>query len=188
MAELTKTEAVKLGVPPAFRDRYVIRCTDKKFGPNSKGNPMVTLNWEVVGYPNNTGSVDTEITRNGQAYQIAGLRVQPSWFTLVAGKALQSWIEFYEAANGPGSFTSVDPENPNIEFTEGLVMEAVLYTQEQVQRKELTDEEKADKRAKNEPLLGDPIKDGDGKEVKSQQISIQSFLKKFTGDLGNVPY
>lgn len=185
---LTKNDAVKLEVPPAFRDMYVVRCVEKKSGPNSKGNPMVTSQWEVVGRPDGKGSVETEITRNGQKYQIAGLRTQPSWNVLVPGLALNSYIELWEKAHPGQEFQGVNPENPDIEWLDGLLMLAILTTTENVQRKELTDEEKADRKAKNLPLLGEPIKDGDGKEVKSSQVKISEFRELYTGDAPERPF
>ena len=179
---LTKEDSVRLGVPPALRDRYVVRCVDKKSGPNSKGNPMVTSQWEVVGYPNQTGSIDTEIVRGGQKYQVAGLRTQPMWNVIVPGQALSAYIDLWEKANPGMEFPGVNPENPDISWMDGLLMEVILTSIENVQRKELTEEERAEKRAKNEPLIGAPILDGDGKEMKTVQIKIAEFLRKYTGD------
>jgi hypothetical protein len=180
---LTKQDSIELGVPPALRDRYVVRCIEVKSGPNSKGNPMITSNWEVVGAPNKTGSVETTITRGVKQYQVAGLRTQPIWQTLVAGQALSAYIKFWEAAHPGQEFEGVNPENPDTAFYDGLLMEVILTTIENVQRRELTDDEKLEKRAKNLPLLGEPILDGEGKEMKNQQVKIAEFLKKYDGDV-----
>jgi hypothetical protein len=195
MGKLTAEDAVALEVPPAMRDRYVVRVLDKKFGPNSKGNPMVTVNWEIAGIPNKTGGVDTVVEKNGKKYQVAGIRLRPTWFTLTPGRPLESYIQFFDAANGQGAFKAsggVDPENPDTEWIDGLVMEAILIATEQTRLKELSDEEKAEKRAKNEPLIGEPILDGDGKEMKTTQVQIDQrdggFIRKFTGDVPEKPF
>jgi hypothetical protein len=185
---LTREDATSRGIPPALRDRYVVRVLEHKFGPNSKGNPMITVMFELVGKPNNTGSVDTAITRNGKSYEIAGLRTQPKWFVMQKGQSLDAYIQFYEAANGKGSFEGVNPENPDRAYMDNLALEATCYTKEDVQRRELTDEERAAKLKKNEPAIGEPIKDGEGRDLKQQQIVIGDFLQRFTGDLPDRPF
>lgn len=182
---LRKKDSIKLQVPPAMRDRYVIRCTEHKFGPNSNGNPMITIQWEVVGKPNKTGSVDTSLKRGDQEYQIAGLTVNASYFTLIKGKALSMYVDFWEKANPGNQFEGVDEENPDRSFLDNLLMEAILSSTTQEMRKELTEEEKKAKKDAGEAPLGEPITDEDGKPLTRTVISVTQFLKKFTGDVPN---
>lgn len=184
---LQKTDAVKLQIPPAFRDRYVVRVTQSKFGPNSNDNPMITLNLEVVGKPNKTGSVDTEVKRGENTYQIAGLNIMPVYFTLVKGKALSMYIDFWEKANPGKEFEGVNEENPDREYLDGLLMEAILTSSNYDMRKELTDEEKEEKKAAGEQAVGEVILDEDGKPITRQSVNISTWLKKYTGDVPN-PY
>ena len=183
MALLTKSKSAKLGIPPAFKDRVVIRCTDHKFGPNSNDNPMITVNWELLGIPGATGKIETEMERGGVKYQLAGLRVNSSYFTLVQKAIDGFYAEFYCKANNEPEFPGVDSENPDTDFLDSLCMEAIVTGQSQIERKLLTDEEKAAKKAAGEQPIGEPITDGDGNEIIRTVLNINMWLKKWEGDV-----
>lgn len=172
---LTREQATKRGIPPAFRDRYIIRCIDKRFGPSSKDNPMIVLNWEIAGVPKGD-SVDTKLTRGGVDWDVVGLQTQPSYFTLIPGPALDRFFDFQEKAGLPAD--EIDDENPDLTGYDGLLMEAIVTGSEQVERKALTPEERAEGKT-----VGDPILDGDGNEIKRTQLQVQSFLKKWQGEV-----
>lgn len=179
---INKSNKPKLAVPPAFKNRCVIRCTDVKFGPNSNDAPMITANWELLGIPNSTGSIDTTIKRGDQEYQLAGLRLKTTYFTLTQKAVDGFYAEFWEKANGD-SFQGIDETNPDIKFFDGLCMEAIVQGNTVIERQQLTEEEKADKIAKGEQPIGDPIIDGDGNEITRTMLSQSMWLKKYTGDV-----
>ncbi len=183
MALIKQSKAAVLAVPPAFKDRCVVRCTDHKFGPNSNDNPMITCNWELCGIPNATGSVDTQMERAGKLYQLGGLRIKPIYFTLTQ-KAIDSFFaEFWCKANGETEFLGIDTENPDRDFLDSLCMEAVVSGQTQIERKALTDEEKEALKAEGKQPIGDEITDGDGNPITRTVLNIGMWLKKFTGEV-----
>lgn len=176
------TNAAVKGIPPAMKDRYVVRCTDVKFGPNRNDNPMITCNWELIGLPNPDGTVQTSVKRGDKEYVVAGLRCQPKFFTLTE-KAARFYKEFWEAAHPGETLEELDETNPDIAFFDGLCMTAICTGSEVIQRKELTEEEKQEKVAKGEKPVGDPIVDDDGKPMKRTQVDIIEFYKKWEGEL-----
>ncbi|HEX9232684.1 MAG TPA: hypothetical protein VF849_01410 [Blattabacteriaceae bacterium] len=179
---LTKSNKPKLAVPPAFKNRCVIRCTDVKFGPNSNDAPMITANWELLGIPNSTGSIDTKMERNGQEYQLAGLRLKTTYFTLTQKAVDGFYAEFWTKANGE-EFKGVDETNPDIKFFDSLCMEAIVQGLTIVERKQLTEEEKEEKIAKGEQPIGDPITDSDGEEITRTMLTQTMWLKRYTGEV-----
>jgi len=174
---LTKADAVKLEVPPALSDRYVVRCVGSKFMISKKGNPMITLDWEIVGLPKSDGTVDTEVRRGDVTYQLAGLRVNRTYLTLVAGRAFNMFVEFQEKMGLP---TDVDEENPDLSQYNGLLAEATLASEQgDVLQKDLTDEEKEAGKT-----LGDPILDKDGNELRyPNRAVIKMFVCRFEGEV-----
>jgi hypothetical protein len=178
---LTAADAVKVGVPPAIRNRYIVRCIGQTFGKSkSSGNPMITLEWEVVGEPQKDGTIAPTIKRGTDTYQVAGLPIRPTYFTLVAGKPLERFFDFQRAAGLPSD--SVDETDPDLSGYEGLLMQAILATEESQEMTALTEEEREDGK-KPEPIL-----DEDGKPIVRTAIRIASFLKVYNGDVGPAPY
>lgn len=180
---LQATEKVKLGIPPAFKDAYVIRVLEKKFGPNSNDDPMVTITWELVGKPNIDGTIDTEVRRGDTSYKIAGLRVKPTYYTLIE-KGVGFYRDLYQLATGE-PFQGVDETNPDLSWLDKLSVLALLVAESQPVRKELTNEEKVLLKQAGKPLLGEPILDGDGKPITrdSVRIDFNGMLSKYTGAL-----
>lgn len=173
---LTRNDAVSSGVtPPRMRDRYVVRCTGKKFGVSSKGNPMITLEWEVAGKPEEDGSLSQEVVRDGKKYNIAGLRASRTYLTLVPGPALNMLMDFHEAAGLP---EEVDETAPDLSIYEGLAMTAIVDDDESKAMREPTDEERE---AGQTELV--PIRDDDGKEIVRRYAVVKQFLKRYTGEL-----
>jgi hypothetical protein len=185
---LTKEDAgAKLGIPPAMKDRFAVRILKATFGPSkSSGDPMITLSeLELAGVPNATGSLDTTVKRGDVTYKVAGLKLNPVYFPLTK-KSLGRYIDFYEKVNGVGSFTGVDENNPDMAYLDDLVMEAIVSSSSEPERKVLTEEEKRAKVLAGEQPVGDPIKGADGKEITKDQIYVATWLQKYTGDLA--PY
>jgi hypothetical protein len=169
----------KLGIPPNVRDRYVVRCVNASFGPSTKGNPMITLEWEVVGKPEQDGTVSPTIERNGQKWQVAGLRVSKTYLTLTPKNA-ERVIEFYEKFLGIQD-PVVDETNPDMTpFKTGFMIEAIISSEESVQRYEATEEERAAGK-----YYGEPILDGEGNQIKTQYLTLGMMLKRFVGEVSN---
>lgn len=172
-----------------FKDSVVVRVLEHSFGPSKKDNPMITVKMEVVGVPNNTGGVETEVVQNGQKYKIAGQRLTPVWFTLKEGFPLEQYEDFWKAAHPGEEFPGVDTENPDRAYLDNLALLAMVRVTNQVERKFITDEEKAALIKEGKEPVGDPILDGAGQPVTRQSVAIESgfginpWLGKFTGEL-----
>lgn len=173
---LTREDRVKLGVPPALRDRYVVRSTDATFQLSKKENPMIVIDWEICGRPNSSGGVDTEIDRQGSKWQIAGLSCNRTYHTLIAGPAWTRFLDFCDAA-GVELPEPFDESNPDVTPFKGLVMEALLATEQTYARMEATDEDRA------QGKLGEFILDKDGNKIATTRISITQFLSRFDGEV-----
>lgn len=173
----------KVGVPPAVRDRAIVRCLDKSFGPNKNGNPMITTEWELVGFPQPDGSIATTVKRGGIDYAVGGLRCQNLYYTLTP-KAIGFYIDMWEKAHPGESFPSeLDETNPDIDWFNGLVMQVMIETKSEPQRKILTEEEKAELKAAGKEIIGEPITDEDGNPITRESVRIIQFLKPFAGEL-----
>lgn len=175
----------KSGIPPYFKERCVVRATDVEFGPSKKGNPMITVSWELCGIPNKTGTCDLEFKRgegeNEIIYDIGGLTVNPSYFALVP-TAINMYAEFWEKANG-SDFEGVDESNPDIDFIrEQLCMEAIVTGKQVEERKTLSPDEKEELIAAGKPAIGEPILDANDQPIVRNILSIGMFLSKFTGE------
>jgi hypothetical protein len=182
---LAKQNKVKLGIPPAFSERCAIRIKDKSFkAENSKGNPMITLELELVGYFDDSGQLQTKMRRGDTEYQIAGLDLPNTFFTLTP-KAQGFFIDFYEKATGTEfPYDSFDEKNPDLSFLDNLVMQGLVSGTSEPYRKQLTEEEKEAKRAagENNPQ-GAPILDDEGKQIMIPKFKINKWLKPFKGEL-----
>jgi hypothetical protein len=183
------SDRVKVGFPPVFKDAVVVRVLEHTFGLSKMYNPMITAKLEIMGVPNNTGGVDTEVTQNGQKYKIAGARLQPSYFTLKEGYALDQYENFWKAAHPGEEFPGVDTENPDRSYMDNLALVAMVRVTSEVERKFITEEEKAALVKEGKPPVGAPITDGAGNEVTRQTVALEQgfnvnpWLGKFTGEL-----
>lgn len=178
---LKVTNDVKLGIPPAFNERCAVRCTEYKFGPNKNQAPMITTSWELIGYFDQTGQLQTQMKRGSTSYQLAGLKLKQVYFTLTE-KAIAFYSKFFEAANGE-PLTEIDETNPNVEYLEGLKVQAIVSGRMEVLRKQLTDEEKAELKAEGKEQIGEPILDDEGKPLENANLQVGRWLKKFTGEI-----
>ena len=171
---LTKKDAVTVGIPPAMKDRYVVRIVDAKFGlSKSSQNPMVTMKVEVVGVPTPNGIEDT-ISRGGKTYSVAGIQLQPIYYPLVAGKALGRFVSFLDTAELPSE--EIDDENHDCSVYKGLEMEALVSSYAETQKKILSDEERAEGKVE-----GDPILDNEGKPITKELAVLTEWICKHNG-------
>jgi hypothetical protein len=171
----------KSEIPDNFYESAILRCTNATFGPSkSSGKPMITLEWELMGVRNeaNKDQIDTAINRGGQEYNLAGLSVRSTYHTLTKEAAryfAPVWAKF---TGRPESEFSVDPGNPDLSIYKGLAMSAVVKAVKTFKRKQLTDEDKA--AGKTE---GDIVKDEDGNALSFKVVEVDTFNKRFTGEL-----
>lgn len=180
---LKVTNDVKLGIPPAFRERCAIRCKSVSFGPNKNEAPMITSTWELIGYFDQVGQLQTSMKRGEITYQLAGLSVNSIYFTLTE-KAISFYAAFYKAAKGE-EISEIDDTNPDIEYMEGIKMQAVISGRMAVERRQLTEEEKEELKAQGKEPIGEPILDDEGNkmEIANLQVTKNGWLKKFTGEI-----
>lgn len=175
MAIIDKSKTVanlssKLALP---RDHYVLRCISEKFAPSKAGNPMITREWELV-FPETK-----EI--GGQTVNVAGTKFL-QYLTVKVADGNGGWdAEKTAAAQGrlvadydTLGFDSdnIDDENPAL-YAQGILADAICGSEESVQRKAQTPEQKAKKE------LGEEIK-VDGKSVKSYRPVLSQLVGRAT--------
>jgi len=190
--ESTKSSIVKLGkiakssLPPAFSERCLVRVTGHKFGPNSNGNPMITMDSELVGwFPSsgeNKGQLLGAVEKNGLIYNLSGLSLRSSFYTL-SGGGIASYAEFWNKAHPGEELTEIDLENPDREYMTGFLMQAIVSGRTEVYRTQLTEEEKSLKKAAGEKPVGDPILGEDGKPINIPIVQVTSWLIKYSGEI-----
>jgi hypothetical protein len=175
-------DRAKAQMPPVFKDTVVVKIMDHEFGMSKSDNPMITLKHiEIVGVPNTTGGIDSDVTVGGQKYKIAGQRTQPKWYALKEGFPLDQYETFWKAAHPGEEFPGVDIENPDRAFLDDLAMYAVVQVRSEVQRKHVTPEEREALKAEGKEAPA--ILGHDGKELTRQSVEVVEWLAKYTGEL-----
>jgi hypothetical protein len=135
---------------------YILRCLEANFGPSKKENPMITFKYEVV-------SPETfEVA--GVAYEIAGVPMKTYQVcqTLEGGvvdvekttKNKEALVKLYNAF-GLDS-TNINPENPDTTGFVGKCVYAMVYNDQQDQRKTPT-KAQLDKGIRQGDILLNPI-------------------------------
>lgn len=179
---LTISKQAKLGIPPAFSERCVVRCQGVEFGLSKKDKPMITVDWELIGYFDEAGKLQQEMERGDKVFKLAGLKVGKSYFTLT-DKAVSFYADFYQMATGT-ELTELDETNPDIEYMkDNLAMQAIVTGTNSVFRKQLTPEEREKLIEDGKEPVGEPILDEDGNEIQTPQLSVRRWLKKYTGEI-----
>jgi len=181
MIQVSSPDKVKMGIPPAFKERCAVRCTEQKFGPNKKQNPMITTKWELIGYFDQKGQLQTQMSRGGINYQLAGLSIRDVYFTLT-DKAISFYGDFFQAATGE-PLTEIDETNPDITYLDGIKMQAIVQGRMEVDRRQLTDEEKEALKAEGKEPIGEPILDDEGNKMEYANLNIARWLKPFNGEI-----
>lgn len=129
--------ATKASVPPNFRDRVSVRINKAKFAPSGKGDPMLTLECEIV-HPN-------EITVDGQKYVLdsQGFTLYPILKDERKGKMPQSFLatalDFNERLGLPREFDTDTLAEKASSIYEGIVFEILLSSQEDVRQRKNPD-------------------------------------------------
>lgn len=157
------------------RQEVVLRCLENKFGPSqSSGNPMITLEWEII-HPES-------VTINGEVKNIMGVKPGSSYFpTIVLAEdksrnnaksdaALARLRDFRKAVDLPAD--EIDDENPTLDY-KGICVDAVCSAEEYKLHKEPTAEQLA--RGQRQ---GDPMTDASGKPLVGYRIKVDNILGK----------
>lgn len=169
----------KAEVPPRFYESAIIRCLKATFGlSKGKQNPMITLEWELLGIRNkeNKEKIDSTITRGGIEYVLAGLSVRSTYHTLTPEAMKYYKANWSKFTGKPESEFSVDTENPDLSIFNKLVMSAVVKAKTVHKTRELSDEEKAAGES-NE------VKDEDGNPLSYTIVEVDTFNKRFDGEV-----
>jgi hypothetical protein len=152
---------------PIPQDRYVCRCTKESFGPSrNSGNLMITREWEIVS--------PEEVTIGDQKVQVAGQKLYQYLVTknledaAKSDKSLGRVFDDYNALGFPTA-DGIDDENPTL-MAEGKYADIIIGAEESVARKDPTPEQRAKRQ------LGDPIKDGNGKDIKTYRPVIKQII------------
>lgn len=168
------------------RNRYAIRFLDEKFAPNNNGNPMVTLNAEIV----SPEVITSPFT--GEKLEIAGAKIKPTYSTVgIKGEdgkfiekdckeAVTRYAELMTKCGLTVPDEGIDYENPPMGF-KGKVVDVILDSEEFIQRATPTPEQ----RAGGKP--GDVILGQDGKEIKSYKPFIAQILGPSSVDVSHNP-
>lgn len=186
-------KTAKAGIPPAFSERCVVRIRTHKFGPNSNQKPMITVEPELIGYfpqaDGKSGELTNTLEKGGDKYIIGGLDIRSAYFTLDGG-GLEMYADFWNKAHPGEELTQVSVVNPEREYLSGLMMQCVVSGRMEVYRRRLTEEEQAEKKARGERPLGEPILDEDGKPIEIPVLQISKWLRKYVGTVpeGTPPY
>ena len=176
MAIINKSNAVvnltsKQKLP---RDRYLVQCIKAVFGVSSGGNPMITLEWQIVA----PEAVEIDGVRTivaGQKYlmQYFPTKVKGDngeWDAKKTAGAQGRLLELFAALGLPND--NIDDENPPVKELEGIFADAILDAEESVQRKQPTPEQKAARQ------LGDEILDANGKKIVSYRPIVAQILNR----------
>lgn len=157
------------------RTRAVLRCLEEKFGDSSKGNKMITREWEVV--------VPEVIEINGSNKVLAGQKIKQYRVTITnkengerddtkSDSALAQLRDELKALGLP--YETIDDENPELLCT-GMYADANLGSDEYEIRNPATPEEKALGKKYGTVKLGE-----DGKPEKGYRLKLEAILGKAT--------
>lgn len=170
------------------RNRYAIRFIEEKFAPANSGNPMITLVAEIV-------SPETIVSPfTGETLEIAGSKTKPMWMVTAIkdpenpGKyitkdtqdCVNRLSDFRTRCGLPIPEEGIDYENPGLDY-KGKVVDAILDSEEFIQRATPTPEQKASGQPGN-PILGQ-----DGKEMKSYKPFVSQILGPSSVDVSSNP-
>lgn len=166
------------------KDRYGLRIKDEEFKFSKSGNPMVVLTFEFV-------SPDTFTNFDGSVVNIAGVEVVSKMYLTLrikddngnideksSQKAFDRYCDIRNRLDVPVGDEGVDIENPPKVF-KGLVIDAIVDTEEATQRKEATPEQKA------QGKLGDEIKDNEGKPIRAYFTKVIEILGRADSSVAN---
>jgi hypothetical protein len=180
LKQIDKTKTTKTWNNKTFwpKDNYIIRCIESSFAPNSNGNPMVTLEWEVVNQePKQIGEDLVEFDGvKFRSYHVIKTVGDDETAEQNSVKAFNRYGELLQKC-GIDVSEGYDDENPPM--PKGKVVHATVYGKEQASFKSPTPEEKA-KGQKVGSILKDPIT---GKDVVNYQPTIEQIYGVYDGEV-----
>lgn len=184
MAKVTAKDIVSAEAPDDLYDSLIVQCVDPEYRlSKGKQEPQVTCKWEILGVRTADNKIDREFVKNGKRYVVAGLNTMPSYFTLTP-KAIRFFQEFWSKATGrPKDEFEIDDENPDISFMNKLVMSAVVKAVKTLKTKPITDEEREAAEAEGRAIKPEPVLDDEGKELYNKFLQIDTFNRRFDGEL-----
>lgn len=159
-------------------NNYTIRVVDEVNKPSSKGNPMTTIEFEIVNSePVKMGDLGM-VEFDGVTFKKFFTTGNPNNKELDQ-KSFNRHDDFLRKC---GIDTSEGWDNENPPSVNGKVLSVKLYGKETIQRASPTDEEKQsnDPEVKKGKILIDPITN---KEVRGYQIELGDVYGLFTGEV-----
>lgn len=167
---------------PLPRDRYTARCCkEEAVLAKSSGNLQLVRTWEIV--------QPDSFVYNGNVVKISGTQViqylpvkcfEEKDGKSAADRTASAQDRLFKENAKLGLAQEVDDEQPALEC-QGVIADVILASDEYVQRKEPTAEQRAAKQ------MGDPIKDANGKEIKRYTPRFVEVLGRSTL-AANQPY
>lgn len=180
MALVKVVRKARLGIPPAFNERCVVRCIEASAAPNSKGKMMVTAKFELCGWFDD-GEFKQVMVRDGIVYKLAGLRMNPKFFTL-SDNNLSYFADLYELITGQ-ELVEVDTENPDLDFLKQKTLSVIASGVSTPQRKQLTDDEKQALIDDGKPAIGEILTDDNDEPITDVQLNIRKWLKVYAHEV-----
>lgn len=151
------SKSTVVGIPPAgFKDRVILRGKKAQFKISRRSrNPMIEWECEIV-WPQTVKGID------GNMYDLTSIPIR-YWLVLVEDNGSMDFI-INKLMPKLGLDPRLDDENPDTKQFEGLVFDAVISTNEDVQQR----------RDPDDPEKYIPILDGNGQQIKTVTINAQT--------------
>lgn len=168
---------------PFPKDNYAIRCIDEKIDKSKKGNPMVTLEWEIVNAAPQMVQ-DKLVEFDGVTFKTYHttrvINKDDATVEEIAKSSQKAFDEYGKLLAKAGYDVSEGYDDENPPRMLGKIMYVCLRAEERIEYKEPNAEQKA----AGKP--GDIIKDGNGKDRKtySPRVSFpDDWYGQYTGDV-----
>lgn len=140
---------------PFPKDNFILRCTDEAFGQSSSGNPMITLDFEIISPE--TVDVGTALVN------VSGVQIR-KWYVTKnfdgdtinidkSAKSAEALKALYKAFGLDAE--NINPDNPVLGF-KGKCVHALLYGKQEEQTKSPTSAQLAEGKRKGDVII-DPV-------------------------------
>jgi len=173
------------GVPPHFAEAVILRCKSAVAKPSKAGQPMIEAHWEIV----KPETYDSPFT--GKRYMMDKASI-PSYILLWEldknGKVLQTGLSFLNEVllprldMGDKKFDPANPlydaeKNPNGIPLSGLIVEAVVQSEEKIEQRRLPNGQY------------EQLRDSKGQPISSgwvwSTLNVGTILRRATVDTNN---
>ena len=171
---MKRTEVVSTITPSDRipRGRYVLRVSGTKFGPSSSsGNPMITLEFEIL----STGDGKDVVEVGDRKINIAGHRIRQYYVTASVadpstnGEKMGRVFDLFAACGLQKE--EIDENNPPHQELLNATVDAILYSKKDTKFSDPTPEDLAAGRKQ-----GAPIKDSSGQPLEFFRVEIDKLL------------